>query len=292
MRRLLVLLIVALLTPAGLAQAPDRVTILYDAFGGPPPLQQDWGFAALVEHGGERILFDTGNDARIFEQNVRALRIDLKKLDAVVISHRHGDHIAGLSYVIKLNPNVPIYAPREAFGIFGGDSPPKLYKSVAELPQTARYFNGVADRTWKTGAAWPAGNFKLVDEPVEVAPGVTVISTVSQMPGTLELRELSLKIETPQGLILVVGCSHPGIEKILTAAGAPAKHLHALFGGLHLVKTPDDEIQRLAGRLREQWALDTIAPGHCTSEPAFAALKQQFGDRYLDAGLGSVVTVH
>jgi 7,8-dihydropterin-6-yl-methyl-4-(beta-D-ribofuranosyl)aminobenzene 5'-phosphate synthase len=64
-----------------------------------------------------------------------------------------------------------------------------------------------------------------------------------------------------------------------------------LLGGLHLVKTPDGEIERLAGALHDKWKIDHIAPGHCTGEPAFANLKQVFGDSYLYAGLGSRVDI-
>jgi 7,8-dihydropterin-6-yl-methyl-4-(beta-D-ribofuranosyl)aminobenzene 5'-phosphate synthase len=81
-----------------------------------------------------------------------------------VLSHRHGDHTSGLRYLLRVNPHVKIYAPKEAFG----------------------------------------------------ASGISIISTVSRTPGTLELRELSLALETPDGLVLVVGCSHPGNE---TACG-------------------------------------------------------------------------
>ena len=80
-------------------QEPRRITVIYDAFGAPSSLIRDWGFAALVEYGGKRILFDTGNDATFFEQNVKQLGVDLARLDAVVISHRHGDPTTGLSYL-------------------------------------------------------------------------------------------------------------------------------------------------------------------------------------------------
>src|SRR3954465_15065808 len=80
------------------AAAPNRVTILYDAFGDRAGLTRDWGFAALIEYGGKRILFDTGNDGETFSHNLKALGIDLKKIDFVVMSHRHGDHIGGLGY--------------------------------------------------------------------------------------------------------------------------------------------------------------------------------------------------
>jgi 7,8-dihydropterin-6-yl-methyl-4-(beta-D-ribofuranosyl)aminobenzene 5'-phosphate synthase len=61
-----------------------------------------WGFSALVEFGGKRILFDTGGNAEILEHNVKALGVDLSKLDFVVISHRHGDHISGLNYLFHV----------------------------------------------------------------------------------------------------------------------------------------------------------------------------------------------
>jgi 7,8-dihydropterin-6-yl-methyl-4-(beta-D-ribofuranosyl)aminobenzene 5'-phosphate synthase len=64
------------------AFAADRVTILYDAFGANQTLTRDWGFSALVEHDGKRILFDTGNNPEIFEHNVKALNVDLTELDS------------------------------------------------------------------------------------------------------------------------------------------------------------------------------------------------------------------
>jgi 7,8-dihydropterin-6-yl-methyl-4-(beta-D-ribofuranosyl)aminobenzene 5'-phosphate synthase len=83
-------------------EAPNRVTILYDAFGKSAAMTKAWGFSALVEFGGKRILFDTGGNAEILEHNVKALGVDLSKLDFVVISHRHGDHISGLNYLFHV----------------------------------------------------------------------------------------------------------------------------------------------------------------------------------------------
>ena len=116
MRKIDVLLILAfvLVCVAALpCWAQDRVTILYDAFGESKGLTKDWGFSALVEHNGKRILFDTGNDAARFEHNVKALAVDLTKLDFVVVSHRHSDHTTGLKYVLSVNPNVTVYVPAD-----------------------------------------------------------------------------------------------------------------------------------------------------------------------------------
>jgi 7,8-dihydropterin-6-yl-methyl-4-(beta-D-ribofuranosyl)aminobenzene 5'-phosphate synthase len=267
------------------------VVILYDAFGNRRGLTRDWGFAALVEYSGKRILFDTGNNADIFAHNVRALGIDLRRLDFVVVSHRHGDHVAGLNYLLQVNPHVKIYAPRENFGVFGSALPGTFYRRNPILPDSMRYFNAAVREELRSGTPWPTANFSWVDTLTEVAPGVAIISTISNTPGTLELRELSLAIRTPKGLVLLVGCSHPGIETILDAARRWSDHVYLIFGGLHLVTSADTTITRIAGALHDNWRIDGIAPGHCTGEPAFAALKRLFGARYIYAGLGTVTEV-
>ena len=268
---------------------PNRVTILYDAFGGRAGLTRDWGFAVLVEYGGKRILFDTGNNADVFANNVRALGIDLKNLDFVVISHRHGDHTAGLNYLLTVNPSVKIYAPKEGFGVFGAALPATFFRSDSALPTRMRYFDGRPPVELTLGTPWPGAHFVLIDSVTDVAPGVSIIPTVSHTPGTLELRELSLALRTPDGLILIVGCSHPGIETIVEASTRVANHVTMILGGLHLVTTPDAEIERIATSLHDRWHVDRIAPGHCTGEPAFAALERVFKDRYLYAGLGTTI---
>ena len=285
-----ILFLTAALIAIPSAHATNRMTILYDAFGESANLKSDWGFSVLVEYSGKRILFDTGNNAEVLAANVKALGIDLKRLDFVVISHRHGDHTTGLKYVLQVNPKVRVYVPAEAFGVFGSTLPKGFYKRVESLPAKMRYFQGAEPQAFSSGSAW-AANFVPVETLAEVAPGVFLIPTVSKTPGTLELRELSLAIQTPQGLIVVVGCSHPGIEEILTATASVSPHVSLLVGGLHLVKAADTEIERLAHVLHDEWKLDRIAPGHCTGEPAFAKLKQVFGDSYLYAGLGSILEI-
>jgi 7,8-dihydropterin-6-yl-methyl-4-(beta-D-ribofuranosyl)aminobenzene 5'-phosphate synthase len=292
---LLVLILALCLLPlaARATSPPDsaRITILYDAFGNRPGLTRDWGFAALVDYGGKHILFDTGNNAEIFAHNVRALGVNLRRLDFVVVSHRHGDHTAGLNYVLRVNPRVKIYAPREGFGVFGAALPGTFYRRDSTLPDSMRYFAATPPAELRFGTPWPEANFTWVDSLTEVAPGVAIVSTVSKTPGTLELRELSLAIRTPRGLVVLVGCSHPGIETILEAARPWGDHVRAIFGGLHLVTSPDSAIVRITTALHDQWRIDQIAPGHCTGEPAFAALKRAFGTGYLYVGLGTVTAI-
>ena len=271
------------------AASPARITVLYDAFGKDVAMTKDWGYAALVEINGKRILFDTGDDAAVLAKNVKAKGVDLTKLDFVVLSHRHSDHVSGLSYVLSVNPRVKIYAPKEGFGIFGSDLPSTFYRKDDSLPAEMRYYNGAPPETMKFGTLFPGANIQLIDKTTEVTPGITLIALVSEAPGTRELKELSLAIDTPDGVVLVVGCSHPGIEAIVAEAVKINSHIHFLTGGFHLLAAQDQVIEKVANALHDTYKVDYIAPGHCTGEPTFTALHKAFGDRYLYAGLGTTL---
>ena len=268
-----------------------RITVLYDAFGKDPTMTKDWGYAALVETSGKRILFDTGDNPEILARNAKAKGVDLTRLDFVVISHRHGDHIGGLTFIRKINPRVRIYAPKENFGVFGSDLPSSFYRKDASLPAEMRYYGGTPPETMKFGTAFPGANFELIDKTTEVAPGITLIALTSDAPGTRELKELSLAIDTADGIVLVVGCAHPGIESIVAEAARINPHIHLIAGGLHLVVAQDPAIEEVATALHDTYRVDYVAPGHCTGEPTFAALQRTFGSRYVYAGLGTTLDV-
>jgi 7,8-dihydropterin-6-yl-methyl-4-(beta-D-ribofuranosyl)aminobenzene 5'-phosphate synthase len=271
------------------AEEGNRVTILYDAFGSSPALTKDWGFAAYIEYGGKRILFDTGNDAQIFAHNVRAAGVDLTALDFAVISHRHLDHTAGLSYLLSVNPGLRIYAPRESFGVFGSSLPSSFYRKEESLPERMRYYDGRPPETMTFGSAWPSAKFEMIDKAIEVSPGIHILSLTSDKPGTRELRELSLIIQTPEGVVVVAGCSHPGIDNIVEAAAVIDPRVALVMGGFHLPAAPDAEIARIASTLHDTLHVSRLAPGHCTGEPAFALFRKVWGKRYLYAGVGSVI---
>ena len=258
--RIISILLVLLCLAAVPCPAQDKVTILYDAFGESKELTKDWGFSALVEHHGKRILFDTGNDAAIFEHNVKALGVDLTKLDFVVISHRHADHTTGLRYVLKVNPGVTVYVPADGGNGFGGADFPKAFlKDDDSLPANMKYFGGTTPEHFAWGKLYDTGNFVLVSQTMEVSPGISLVRTVSQKKGTLELPELTLAIKRPNGLLLVTA--------------------------------PVEEIDVLAENLKTKWKVQKIAPGHCTGELAFARLKKAYGENYLYAGLGTAVAL-
>jgi 7,8-dihydropterin-6-yl-methyl-4-(beta-D-ribofuranosyl)aminobenzene 5'-phosphate synthase len=113
----------------------------------------------------------------------------------------------------------------------------------------------------KFGSAWARANFELIEKTTEIASGIQLIALVSDKPTTLELRELSLAIDTPDGIVLVVGCSHPGIEKIVEAASSIDKRIYIIAGGFHLVVANDPEIEKVVMGLRDTWS------GLCGARP-------------------------
>jgi 7,8-dihydropterin-6-yl-methyl-4-(beta-D-ribofuranosyl)aminobenzene 5'-phosphate synthase len=277
------------------AQEPARVTILYDAFGKPSELKRGWGYSAFVEYGGRRVLFDTGGSRDDFAYNARALGVDLTKLDFVVLTHRHGDHTSGLHHVLAVNPGVRVYTPVEPAN-FDTPVPPGLEKLIKRRVDTApedMHYYGGRDYPARiaSGSPWPGAKFTQIRQPTEVLPGFWLFPTQSETPGTKEMNEISMAIRTPQGLALMVGCSHPGIEKILDAAAKIDRRIYTVLGGFHLVDIPDSEVSSMVARFRDKWGLQRAAPGHCTGEFAFSEFNRVFGSKFDHAGLGTVVAL-
>lgn len=279
--------------PAAAQEAPARVTILFDAFGKTPGLKHGWGYSVLVEYGGKRILFDTGGHQDDFAANVKALKVDLTKLDFVVITHRHGDHTSGLRHVLALNPGVQVYAPVESG--YNTPLPPGLAKLVRRRVDTApddmHYYDGNYPEPMTGGSIWHGAKFTHVRAPTEVLPGFWLFSTVSEVAGTREMNEVSMAIKTPQGLVVVVGCSHPGIEKILDAATRIEPRVYSVFGGFHLVDMPDPEVTSMVGRFKDKWGFERVAAGHCTGEFAFSEFNRVYGAKFDRAVVGAVIAL-
>jgi 7,8-dihydropterin-6-yl-methyl-4-(beta-D-ribofuranosyl)aminobenzene 5'-phosphate synthase len=270
-----------------------RVTVLYDAFGKPSPLKTGWGYASLIEYGGRRILFDTGGNGADFAHNVNTLGIDLKNLDFVVLSHRHNDHTAGLTHVLQENASVPVYTPVEGAGFNAPLSAPlmnMLRRPIASLPEELRYYGGNLPAEIRSEPPWPA-HFIQITATKEVLPGFFLFSTRSETPGTREMNEVSLVIKTPKGSVLIVGCSHPGIETIVEAAAKIDPQIYSVFGGFHLVDVPDITVTEMLTRFRDKWRIERIAAGHCTGQFAFTEMIRIFGANFDHAGVGSVIAL-
>ncbi len=273
--------------------AQNRLTILNDAFGDRSDLEQDWGYAALIEFEGKRILFDTGDNIEVFRKNVEAMHVDLTQLDMVIITHAHGDHTSGLRYVLTKNPKVKLFVPDDAF-FTGSVLPPAFLTTDArsELPAKMRYFRGGARPEPRGWVAWTDTNMTAVSESITIAPHMRLISLVSDKLPFKGLREISLVLDAPAGPVIFVGCSHPGIERILAAATAHKanKDVSMVVGGLHLLQDTPEQIDATLNVLKDTYHVKTMGIGHCSGELTFEKVQQYWRKQSEYAGLGETIT--
>lgn len=295
--------------PGAGAPRPDRIVNLYDAFGrGVAGTTQDWGFSCLVDYRGTRILFDSGTRAEVFARNVQALGIDLTTVDFAVGSHAHADHLSGFDHLLRVHPRVKIFLPAD-FGVgapvtfpFAGPET----EAARTLPPEERYFGRIEGKceVASSGRFWGA-DVEYVKGHREVSPGVTLIATDSALLGTFSryppnqdspklsgLPELSLALRTPAGEVVVVGCSHSGVEVIVRAAKDHLKReIDLVLGGFHLVPYGADEVRRVARAMRDELGVKRVAPAHCSGHLAFKEFRDLFGAKFEYAGLGAEVRI-
>jgi len=278
---------------------------LYDAFGKSNiELTKDYGFSALINYKGKIILFDAGNNADILKNNVEALGIDLTSIDFVIGSHAHGDHLNGLDFLLKVNPNVKIYLPADIHlgAPFKLNVDGKQKNIIDSLPVEMRYFDG--NRSENNEYSTPSGRFwnaniEYISKNTLLENGISLISTKSPNMGYagkfpksdelmfLGLRELSLSISSENGEIVIVGCSHSTTEQIVQKTKEfTNREIELLYGGYHLIPYEKDEIIEKANMLKYEYNVKKVAPAHCSGHLAFKLFKDIYGSNYLYAGLG------
>ena len=89
-----------------------HISVVYNNVAFSDEMELDWGFSCVVRSPDRTILFDTGSDGRILLKNMATLGIDPREVDAVFLSHKHGDHIGGVTDFLRRNPKVAVYVPK------------------------------------------------------------------------------------------------------------------------------------------------------------------------------------
>ncbi len=232
------------------------IIITYNNVPGKENLRTDWGFAALVISADRTILFDTGANGTILLDNMEKLGIEPNSIDLVVLSHIHHDHTGGLAEFLAKNNNVTVYMPK-AF--------PKKFK------------NTVAEKAAQTVE---------ITKPQKICE---YVYTTGQM-GTF-ITEQSLIIRMEKESVLITGCAHPGIAKIVQkTAQLHDMHILLVTGGFHLEWSTSAKINKIIDTFRE---LDVkyVAPSHCTGKKAIKLFREQFGENFINAGLGKSITL-
>ncbi len=266
-----------------------RVTILVENRSERADLGAEHGFAALVESPDGAVLFDTGASDLVV-RNARALRADLRGVNAVALSHGHYDHCGGLSAVLEeLDPEVKVFAHPAALERKYAVRPGKPTRSIG-MPQI------------------PGGSrLSLSAGTQEVLPGMVLLGQIPRSTAYEDTGgpffldpdganpdflpdDTSLLVATPSGPVLITGCAHSGIVNTVHSAAAllGEKRFAAILGGMHLTDASARRIDRTISDLSE-FEVGLIFPAHCTGNAAREAFRDAYGERYRECPVGTVL---
>ena len=231
-----------------------RITVVYDNNPYKDGLTASWGFACVIKGADKTILFDTGGSSAVLLSNMQQLGIDPEKIDVVVLSHFHGDHVGGLNGLLQENVNVTVYLP--------ATFPPEFKDAMKRA--------GI--------------NTVEVTDPDRICKGVYSTGVLGSL-----IKEQALMISTGMGLIVITGCAHPGIVHVLQAAKEIIEDkILLVMGGFHLGAMGNTQLEEIIANFREL-GVEKVGPCHCTGDLARRMFKEEYGNDFLDVGVGRLV---
>lgn len=256
----------------------------------------EWGFAALVEVDGERILFDTGARPDTVRQNAQELKIDLTNVRRVILTHNHGDHTGGL---LTLRRDVMARNPQALSEVIAGKGILAARSGGNGMIMVKREYESMG------------GRIREIDKPEMIAPGVWLTGPVPRIhsernwSGAGKIRtesgaeiednlpeDQALIIDTDQGLILISGCGHAGIINTIEHARKTIRNapVVAVIGGFHLFNATADTLQWTGTKLRE-FGVKQFVGAHCTGIESTYKLREWMGLGARTAVVANVGTV-
>ena len=277
---------------------PITITLVVDNEA-PPELVAEHGFAAWIDSGAERFLFDTGQGAALIP-NATALGIDLSSARALVLSHGHYDHTGAVQAFLAINPDAPI--------IYGHDATISRF-SCRPDEQPPRQI-GMAEEVRQALSQLPAERCVVLDGPRYLRPGIGITgpvprnSTFEDTGGPFYLDpdkaqadpitdDLSLWFETSDGLVILTGCCHSGLVNTVRQAQriSGVTRIRGIIGGLHLLNAGPERLDATIAFLHE-CAPDFLLPCHCTGTQVIERLRSEFGDAVVrHGGAGEAIVI-
>ena len=241
------------------AGSVDFLQVVYDSESHhSSSAQLGWGYAAYIRFGGKTIIFDTGLEEDKFKYNLDVLNRKASDLFCMVASHIHPDHWGGTKFLLGKNPGIPLFIPTGELKNHWGERKPILVEDHKKLTEDIWVVRTSID------------NFDLFGG---------------------RMHELTLVLKTRQGLVLVVGCSHPGLERIVKRVRSilPGE-IYLLTGGFHYIDYSAEEIEKKVEHFKKI-GVKKVGPSHCSGPIAEEIFYRHYKKDYYFARLKDQITL-
>lgn len=229
-----------------------EIVVLYDNRA-TGDLRSGWGFSAFIRTEGATVMLDAGADKLVLEHNAKQLGVNLDSVAALALSHDHCDHMGAMTSVS--HKGLHLHVPKAFAKRFA-----RVRRSGIDL--------------------------HVVKGPLDIVPGIRSIGQMGR-----EIPEQALLIDGTEGPALITGCAHMGIAKLVrratVLAGAP---MALVLGGFHLFRKKKEAIDCVIADLLEL-GVRRVGASHCTGDTAIAAIRDAFGDNFVEIGVGTRIEI-
>lgn len=237
--------------------SPVTVTVVYDNYVHTQGMTADWGYSIVIEGLDSTVLFDTGTKPELFRSNFEKAGLDASAIDFLVISHEHYDHVGGIPAFVAMKTGINIIIPHSL--------PGGLKKKMVSYGLKPLL---VDDAAMICRHLYSSGEF---DYP---------------------LAEQALVLDTKDGLVVMTGCSHPGIVEMLREVRKTFnKDIRMVFGGFHLRDKSDSEMASIIGELKSIGVVQCGA-SHCTGDKQIKLIREAFGEDFFELGVGNTIVIN
>jgi 7,8-dihydropterin-6-yl-methyl-4-(beta-D-ribofuranosyl)aminobenzene 5'-phosphate synthase len=218
-----------------------------------------WGFSCLIDN---TVLFDTGEKPEYLFENMENLDIDISKIAKVIISHDHWDHTGGLWGLLEKRKGIDVYGcPNFS---------EQIKKKITLL----------------------GGNLILKEELTEIKDGIFTTGEIAGKYKDSYIAEQSLLIKRKEGIIIITGCSHPGIITIIKEIknDFPKEKISLVFGGFHLMDKDNREVEFIVEKMKEL-EVEKVGPTHCSGYEAQMLFKKAYKGNFIEIAAGKTFEV-
>jgi len=236
-----------------------KIKILFDKDAEKRKLHSGWGVSFLVDN---RVLFDTGENGKWLIKNMGLCKVDIDRIQAVVISHDHWDHQGGLWELLKRRKNIRVYACPN----FSAEFKNKVKKLKGRLIKKKK--------------------------PAEILKDIYITGEIAGEYKGEYMPEQALVIKTAKGISVITGCAHPGIIKILNNVknNFSKENFYAVIGGFHLMNKDEHLIEIIVDRFKK---MGVKKPGatHCSGTIAKEIFKRNYKKDFLQIRVGTEIEI-